>query len=236
VWEETVVAKAGDIKEALPHSLDSIFREHYAIPEFQRPYVWKKKSILELFDDLHDAQLERARDDYFIGSLVVFRGRDGRLNLVDGQQRIITLTLLNCAFRDRILEVDPAANTTFFDGLVRGARRTARGGSKEEDRIHAQTYPDREILADIIEGKGADLNAWNYPGGQRWLVYAYWLLLAVASTIDDWKGPPVLFPQTLPDPVKLYSSLAVKPCHPSVGADMSRISRTSTLGGAPVHP
>lgn len=114
------MAKAGVVKEALAHSLDSIFRDHYAIPEFQRPYVWKRKHILQLFDDTHAAYTERGRDDYFIGSLVVFRGRDGRLNLVDGQRRIITLALLNCAFRDRILELNPTTDTKFFDGLVRG--------------------------------------------------------------------------------------------------------------------
>jgi hypothetical protein len=47
---------------ALAHSLDSIFRDHYAIPEFQRPYVWKRKHILQLFDDTHAAYTERGRE------------------------------------------------------------------------------------------------------------------------------------------------------------------------------
>jgi hypothetical protein len=176
------MAKSGVIKEALAHSLDSIFRDHYAIPDFQRPYIWKRKNIIQLFNDAHQAYAERGRDEYFIGSIVVYRGRDGRLNLVDGQQRVVTLILLNCAFRDRILDLNPTADTKFFDGLVRGDRRTARGRSREEDRVYAQTFPDREILSALINRQGEEIDPWHYPGGQRWLVYSYQYLLDKVSS------------------------------------------------------
>lgn len=178
------MAASSVIKEARAHSLDSVFNDHYAIPDFQRPFIWKRKHIWRLFDDLHDAFIENRRGEYFIGSIVVFRGRDGRLNLVDGQQRVITLAVLNCAFRDRVSSLSPAADTKFFETMVRGDRRSTRGRTMEEDRVYAQTDPDREILAGLIQGRGEEIDPWHYPGGQRWLVYAYKFLLdRVASTL-----------------------------------------------------
>ena len=61
-----------------------------AIPEYQRPYVWGEKEILRL---LRDISLHQCNADYYLGSLILHR-IGGKLNIIDGQQRITTLLIM----------------------------------------------------------------------------------------------------------------------------------------------
>lgn len=59
------------------------------IPSYQRPYKWNRKHIRNLFYDLRDAMGKR---EYQIGS-VILHENDGHLDIVDGQQRLISISL-----------------------------------------------------------------------------------------------------------------------------------------------
>lgn len=65
----------------------------YVIPNYQRPYSWNRDVCYQLYSDITEAFLNR--EDYFIGNIVMARGSDDkkRPNVVDGQQRLITLWL-----------------------------------------------------------------------------------------------------------------------------------------------
>lgn len=161
------------IQEARAFSLEDVFKEHYAVPEFQRPYVWKKRHVQQLFYDLFDAHQGRGREGYFIGSMVTYRDKDRRHYLVDGQQRMLTLVSLFAACRDRLLALDENSDVLFYNSIVRGDRRTVRGKVTVEDRVLARVNPDQEILAHLIRGRGPVLEARQFPAFQRDLLYAY---------------------------------------------------------------
>ncbi len=59
------------------------------IPSYQRPYKWNRKHIRNLFYDLRDAM---GKKEYQIGS-VILHEIDGHLDIVDGQQRLISISL-----------------------------------------------------------------------------------------------------------------------------------------------
>ena len=78
--------------------------QSFSIDEYQREYKWEKENILELLTDLREKFLSCYQDgdttkkvseyeDYFLGSIIVSK-RNGRNYLVDGQQRVTSLTLL----------------------------------------------------------------------------------------------------------------------------------------------
>lgn len=78
--------------------------QSFSIDEYQREYKWEKENILELLTDLREKFLSCFQDgdstkkvseyeDYFLGSIIVSK-RNGRSYLVDGQQRVTSLTLL----------------------------------------------------------------------------------------------------------------------------------------------
>jgi hypothetical protein len=91
------------------HPLSKIFCSDYQfeVPSYQRPYSWEEEQAGELFDDVLGAMRRsggRAEaEPYFLGSLVLIKAPGStRAQVVDGQQRLTTLTLLFAALRDMI--------------------------------------------------------------------------------------------------------------------------------------
>ena len=79
-------------------------RDRYAIDYYQREYKWQSKQIAELLDDLsarflesydssHDRSAVAGYGNYFLGSIIISE-KEGRKYIVDGQQRLTSLTLL----------------------------------------------------------------------------------------------------------------------------------------------
>lgn len=75
-----------------------LFSQNYTVPLYQRGYAWGQEEIWQLLDDLHDAFRTAPERNYHLGSLTVFPrcgvGGIPEYELIDGQQRAITLGLL----------------------------------------------------------------------------------------------------------------------------------------------
>ena len=73
--------------------------ERYVIPTLQRPYSWDKKSVEKLWNDILENE-----QGYYIGSIVAVTegGATGKDQIIDGQQRLTTLSLFFVALRDYI--------------------------------------------------------------------------------------------------------------------------------------
>lgn len=69
------------------------------VPRNQREYAWKRENVTDLYEDLAQA-IRNTEPDYFLGSIVVAKGQDGRLEVFDGQQRLATTIILLAAIRD----------------------------------------------------------------------------------------------------------------------------------------
>ena len=68
-------------------------RKGYSIPPYQRPYKWDSEDAEKLIEDVYVSF--RSKDqEYFIGSIICIKKEDGRYEVVDGQQRLITLTII----------------------------------------------------------------------------------------------------------------------------------------------
>jgi len=82
--------------------IDKVSAKHL-IPTLQRPYVWTdKKQVKKFIEDILTSN-----DYYFIGSLVFVlssNGTVGRDEIIDGQQRMITISLILIAIRDLIIK------------------------------------------------------------------------------------------------------------------------------------
>ncbi len=79
-------------------NLESLFGEGYSeliIPEYQRTYDWKKNLVEDFLQDLWDA-FNKKRPAYFIGAVILSEEErsDKKFDVVDGQQRIVTISLL----------------------------------------------------------------------------------------------------------------------------------------------
>lgn len=97
----------------------------FAIEYYQREYRWGKKQVAELIEDLaakfadsHEPGNDRSAveqyDHYFLGTIIVC-DKDGRKFLIDGQQRLTTLTLLLIHLHHQI---EDASQKAQLDELV----------------------------------------------------------------------------------------------------------------------
>lgn len=98
--------------EAAHKKISEVFSKEYAftIPAYQRPYAWEATHVKELLTDLTEAMAPDSKSDgfYFLGSIVLVKTHgapDSRV--VDGQQRLTTLSILFSVIRD--LTSDPVS-------------------------------------------------------------------------------------------------------------------------------
>ena len=70
-----------------------------AVPMYQRSYAWEDQHVNDLFQDVGSA-VSNSESEYFLGSIVVTRDAGDRPEVVDGQQRLATTTILLAGIRD----------------------------------------------------------------------------------------------------------------------------------------
>ena len=101
-------------------------KKKYVVPRFQREYSWTKEQVCELWDDIvsnismkDDAFIH---EEYFIGALVLV-GDDKSISLqiVDGQQRLTTLTILLSVLCERFKEINREnVAQSIYDNYIAG--------------------------------------------------------------------------------------------------------------------
>lgn len=73
-------------------------RGRYEVPPYQREYAWSEKEVEDLFNDLKIAMQNNSA--YFLGTIVLTKGKNNIPEISDGQQRLATTTMLLAAIRD----------------------------------------------------------------------------------------------------------------------------------------
>lgn len=88
---------------------DFLSLSNLRVPEYQRPYKWKERNVVQLLDDI--LTFSKKKGKYRIGTIVIHqhylkdeRDQKGRLvhDIVDGQQRYTTLRLLITALNEKV--------------------------------------------------------------------------------------------------------------------------------------
>ncbi|MCE9645286.1 MAG: DUF262 domain-containing HNH endonuclease family protein [Chloroflexi bacterium] len=87
-------------------------RRKYRIPRYQRPYAWGLEEITEFWEDLITNQAP-----YFLGSFIFNNEKEkenGYVDIIDGQQRLLTITILMAAIRDVAKNIDAKEDAGLF--------------------------------------------------------------------------------------------------------------------------
>lgn len=137
---------------------DKLIREifegsyQFEIPDYQRPYAWTTEQAEELFTDLVEAmryaRTTGAASQYFLGSIVLIKNdREPKSFVVDGQQRLTTLTMLFAVMRS----VMPDAEDDITDFLYKKGKKSL--GEKNEYRLIARVE-DADFFRSFIQEPG----------------------------------------------------------------------------------
>ena len=131
-----------------------IFSNEYAfsIPGYQRPYAWSRDQVTDLVDDLTGFMRGRSEavsemPPYFLGSIVLIKADTAPdADVVDGQQRLTTLTLLLSALRANVGAKDASDLTLLIyqEGRpILGTQDHFRHLLRPRDREFFQQYVQR---------------------------------------------------------------------------------------------
>ena len=72
-------------------SLGKLFGNNLVIPDYQRNYCWEDKQVKALWESLKEIPHE---GKYHLGTIILQKDQDGNYAVIDGQQRLVTLTLI----------------------------------------------------------------------------------------------------------------------------------------------
>ena len=100
--------------------------KRFKVPAYQRSYAWEKEHVDALLEDIHEA-IRSKENEYFLGSLVVTGPIGQRYEVVDGQQRLTTVSLLVAAIKDKFkkdgdMDVVSSVKTDFLASTDRKSK------------------------------------------------------------------------------------------------------------------
>ncbi len=144
------------------------FPFHYSVPSYQRPYSWTTEEAGQLLEDILGAAglagPEAAEPDYFLGAILLLDGSGGDLpkprdrearffEIVDGQQRLVTLAVMAAVLRDLGTERWRWSGRNRLDQLVAAdSAATKQRGTRF--RIELRTK-EQSLLENYIQARGS---------------------------------------------------------------------------------
>ena len=178
--------------------------QRFFIPKYQREYVWKPRDWEALFNDLEDSP-----KGHFLGSIICVNNQKdsmagGRLELIDGQQRFTTISLLFCALYDR-LKAHPDPDDDFNVEMVNLKNRLFIKSTNQwrfEPSEQAQNKADfQKVLSDLFPKLVSAPKGLSYFGNRR---------IAKAYSYFRERLQPLSIEQTLVLLDKLKAAILVK--------------------------
>lgn len=146
---------------------------YYDIPFFQRAYVWNEDNWEELLQNLTDET-----QNHFLGSIIlknelVPSGETPRFFVIDGQQRLTTLSILLRACFDHILKNNnkyqySQESLLKNKGLMENLLFVTEGGfsSKRHIKIN-HSHLDKNAYESVVRGEFADENEWQNHSNKK---------------------------------------------------------------------
>ena len=140
------------IIQASEQPIAKIFSSEYSfvIPDFQRPYSWGRDQVDELLDDLTYFAFQEGDvgdlNPYFLGSIVLIEGSDPAAKVIDGQQRLTTLTILFAVLRELLPDLKESITKRICEpgDEIEGILPKVRLSLRKRDQQFFEDYIQRE--------------------------------------------------------------------------------------------
>ena len=137
-------------------------KSDFLIPDYQRPYAWDKEECLTLWNDIFDFAFPgddstkfNEEEEYYLGPIVTFKNDEGKLEVIDGQQRLTTLMLLLRAFYDKFENMKDIQSIKTREYIERCIWKTDEFGTPDKDRLkidsEVATDNDKEEFLEILK-------------------------------------------------------------------------------------
>jgi hypothetical protein len=157
----------------LIYSVKSVFQDYlyngqlYNIPEYQRGYKWTEQQVEQLLKDTHEFETGGDNDLFYCLQNITLVEKDGNFNVVDGQQRLTTLTLLLSYFNE----------FTLVKNKINYSVREA--SNKFLQQI---TSNENEIVNKVLESQSFEA----FSEGTNYDYQDVYFMFTALRTIDNW--------------------------------------------------
>lgn len=133
--------------------------KRFKVPPYQRSYAWEEEHVESLLNDINEA-IKNKEKEYFLGSIVVTSGENNRYEVVDGQQRLTTVSLIIAAIKDIFEEEKDheVVSSVKSDFLSNTDRKT-----KEKEPKLILNEIDNEVYQELIDSYST-LNTSKFRG------------------------------------------------------------------------
>ncbi len=149
--------------ETIPLDVEYIFKNtDYIVPIYQRNYAWGESEITQLIDDVYDYSIINEDRNYYIGTLVVYKRVDGKLEVIDGQQRLTTLfILLNVLKHEFNYEIDTENINLYFESRIKSTlalKKVTAGNIKNiSEKIEYKIFDAYEEIKKRLKKQDIDV-------------------------------------------------------------------------------
>ncbi|WRA94948.1 DUF262 and DUF1524 domain-containing protein [Helicobacter pylori] len=126
--------------------------KQFVIPIYQRVYSWEKEQCKQLWDDIVKTGGNNQIEGHFIGSILYVRDDDTHsspLLIIDGQQRLTTITLLFIALRDHLNDEDEFLEKFSREKIESYLINSDKDGDKKFRLILSES--DKDTLLSLID-------------------------------------------------------------------------------------
>ena len=172
-------------------SIEQLFTgdARYAVPKYQRSFAWTLDEVEELWEDLLSA-VER-RSDYFLGTIVLHRRTSGPIEIIDGQQRLASISMIFSSIRNIFLAAqDKRENQLYiaFLGAPDFSRNAPANPKLVLNKINNETYVEYVLESKNLDDVDAALKNRNLGKSNRLLLQAYRYFLDKVVSAAGAKG------------------------------------------------
>lgn len=143
-------------------------KSDFLIPDYQRPYAWTEEECQTLWDDIFEFAFPDGKynqfnndEEYYLGSIVTFKNDSGKLEVIDGQQRLTTIMLLLRAFYVRFGSMKTEGSIKTKELIAKCLWKTDEFGTANLNELkidsEVATDNDKEEFLEIL--KTGEVNA-----------------------------------------------------------------------------
>ncbi len=133
----------------------------FLIPDYQRPYAWDEDQCQTLWDDIflfsfpdNNYEAFDENEEYFLGSIVMYKNEKVKSEVIDGQQRLTTLMLILRAFYDKFANMQDKNSKLTRDRIEKCIWKTDTFGTADKNTLkidsEVATDNDKEEFLELL--------------------------------------------------------------------------------------
>lgn len=137
-------------------------KSDFIIPDYQRPYAWTEEECQTLWEDIFEFSFPEGKynqfnndEEYYLGPIVTFKNNEGKLEVIDGQQRLTTIMLLLRAFYVRFGSMKTEESMKTKELIAKCLWKTDEFGTANLNELkidsEVATDNDKEEFLDILK-------------------------------------------------------------------------------------